>query len=153
MLLGTTESIPAKLTKVKYFSTRGVAGPVLKGPWTPPREVGHSSPASKAGEVSLGAFLNEFGDQRPGTPLARGTACQQSRWHAIDFFSFPFAKGMADRVDAPGDMMGQEDPHEATPEQARPATQRKGNHQPQHRPEQEGAAHEDDQPIFHQMGQ
>src|SRR5579871_183368 len=64
----------------------------------------------------------------------------------------PFTEGMADRVDAPGDMMGQEDAYQAPPEQACPATQGKGNHQTQHRPEQEGPADEDDHLVFHQMG-
>ena len=50
MLLGTTETITAKPTKVKYFSTGGVAAIVLKGSCTPPEEIMDTSSASEAEE-------------------------------------------------------------------------------------------------------
>src|SRR5690242_15237708 len=39
MLLGTTQSITAKIEKVKYFSTCDVAGVMLDGSWTRPEEI------------------------------------------------------------------------------------------------------------------
>src|SRR5579872_305986 len=98
MLLGTTETIPAKLTKVKYFSTGGIAGIALNGFWTPPKVIDHSPPASEAGGDTLSALLHEFRDQWSSSSLARRTPRQQGRWHTIDVMRQPYPFQAPDEI-------------------------------------------------------
>ena len=69
---------------------------------------------------------------------------------AIVGLELALAKGVADRVHAPGDVVNEKDTHKSSPQQTSPATDRKGNYQREEDPESEGAADEDHQRILHE---
>src|SRR2546427_294818 len=69
----------------------------------------------------------------------------------IDSFKVALAEGMTDGVDAPGDMMSQEDAHQPTPQQAHPAANREGNEQRKSGPEKKCAAHKNHHTIIDQI--
>src|SRR6266700_408734 len=66
-------------------------------------------------------------------------------------FELAFAKGVTDRIDAPGHVVREEDAHQATPQETSPSTKCKWDEQRWHRPEQEGATEEGDHRVLYQV--
>src|SRR5713226_4221861 len=61
------------------------------------------------------------------------------------------AKAVADRIDTPGNMLLEENPHKACPKKASPSINRERDQESQCHPEPECAANKDNDWVFEQM--
>ncbi len=70
---------------------------------------------------------------------------------AIVGLELAFAKGVADGIDAKANVVPEENPHEAAPQQTGPAPNREWDSERQDHPEQEAAIHKDHERVLEQM--